>query len=71
MHEQGILDNSLVKSLGIFTVGLFILLLVFLFYYSIKYCKCCGKIREMLYKKLFWSGPLRYVIVGYLNLLGE
>ena len=69
------MDDSLAKSLGVFAAGFVTILLVFLFYFSIKYCKCCGKccgkIKDMLHKKLFWSGPLRYVIVGYLSLLGD
>lgn len=70
-REQGIMDDDLLKSLGVFAISIFIILLVMLCYLLIKRFNCCSKIKAILYKKMFYSGPIRYVIVGYLKLLNE
>ena len=71
MREQGIEDDSIMKSLGVFAVSIALILLVFLIYFLIKRCKCCEKIKQMLYKKMCYSGPIRYIVVGYLKLLNQ
>ena len=65
------MDDSIMKSLGVFAISVIIILLVILIYLLIKRCSCCEKIRKLLSKKLFFSGPLRYVIVGYVKLLNQ
>ena len=40
--EQGIMDESALKSLGIFAVFFFIIIVIMIIYFSIKYCQCCG-----------------------------
>ena len=69
--NQGIEDNSLMKSLGIFAVSVGLILLIVLIYFLIKRFACCGKIRVMISKKIFYSGPIRYIIVGYLKLFNQ
>ena len=60
------------RNLGIFAVSIAILLIILLIYILIKKCGgFCTKVRNMIYKKLFYSGPIRYVIVGYLKLLNQ
>lgn len=71
MQQQGIMDNSLMKSLGVFALSIIIILLVILVYFLIKRFNCCSKISAILNKKMFYSGPLRYVVVGYLKLFNQ
>ena len=59
------------KSLGIFAVSVGLILLIVLIYILIRRFNCCGKIKIMIGKKIFYSGPIRYVIVGYLKLLNQ
>ena len=63
------MDDDLMKSLGVFAISIFIILLIMLIYLLIKKFNCCSKIKDILYKKMFYSGPIRYVVVGYLKLL--
>ena len=65
------MDDNLLKSLGVFAISIFIILFVMLIYLLIKRFNCCSKIKAILYKKMFYSGPIRYVIVGYLKLLSD
>lgn len=73
--SQGIEDTQLVKNLGVFAISFFLILLAFLFYFIIKKCggccKLCIKIREKVYKKLFYNGPFRYITEGYLKLFND
>lgn len=76
LQQQGIKDNSIMKSLGIFFVGVAIILIAILIYVLCKKfpAKCgsiCNKIKNLIQKKLFYSGPLRYVIVSYLKLQSQ
>ena len=75
MRQQGIEDTSLIKSLGVFFISICFIMLCFLLYYLIKKCarkcSCCGKARNFLQKKIFFNGPIRYVIVGYLKLMNQ
>ena len=63
------------KSLGIFAISIGIIILIVLLYFLISLCnktfRCCAKIKTMIAKKLFYSGPLRYLVVGYLKLLNQ
>ena len=65
----------MIKNLGVFAISFFIILLAFLFYFIIKKCggccKLCIKIREKVYKKLFYNGPFRYITEGYLKLFND
>lgn len=74
--KQGIEDSSLMKSLGVFAVSIALILCILLVYLLIKKCgTCCrnmfGKLRVIIGKKIFYSGPLRYVIVGYIKLFNQ
>ena len=69
MLEQGIEETFLIKSLGLFFVVLVMLLFIILIYFLLKLCNCCTKVRKYLQSKIFYSGPLRYVIVGYIRIL--
>lgn len=76
LQNQGIKDTSIMKSLGIFFVGVAIIVIAILIYVLCKKfpAKCgsvCNKIKTMIQKKLFYSGPLRYVIVSYLKLQNQ
>ena len=70
--EQGIEDTSLAKSLGVFAFSIGLILLLFLIYFITKKCgSFCQKIRVKIANKMFYSGPLRYVIVGFIKLLSR
>ena len=71
MLENGIMYDSVAKSLGVFALSIAIILLIFLIYLISKRFRCCEKIKAILRKKMFYSGPIRYVIVGYLKLLNQ
>ena len=59
----------MIKSLGVFAVSIVLILLIFLVYFLIKRFTCCQKIKTMVGKKMFYSGPIRYVVVGYLKII--
>lgn len=63
------------KNLGIFAVSVALIFLVVLLYFAIKWCarscSCCLRVKGLLAKKIFYNGPLRYVIVGYLKLFNQ
>ena len=63
------MDDDLMKSLGVFAISVTIIIIAMLFYFLIKRFNCCSKIKTIVYKKMFYSGPIRYVVVGYLKLL--
>ena len=65
------MDDSLMRSLGIFAISVVLILLLILIYFIMKSLKCCGKIKELLRKKMFYSGPIRYMIVSYLKQLNQ
>lgn len=61
-------------SLAIFAIVSAFVVLVILIYFLIKKCPCkkiCTKLQTTIKRKLFWSGPIRYIIVGYLKLLNQ
>ena len=72
MKNMGIQDSSLIKSLGFFTLGLLLLVLLVLVYFAFKASKnpksLISKMREKLERKLFYSSFLRYMIVSNLEL---
>lgn len=73
LFDQGIEDSSLVKSLGIFAISLIFIAALFFIYFIFKKCASycgglCAKLKTLIYKKLFYSGPIRYVIIGYIRL---
>ena len=69
---MGVQDSSLFKSLGVFFVVLFGLVLLVVIYLLVKAAKTktgiAHKIRLKLEKKLFYSSFLRYMIVSNLKL---
>ena len=73
LRQQGIKDDNAIKNLGIFAIVVALLLLVAGLICLIRLCcgkfKCCRKIGNLLQKKVFYSGPIRYIIVGYLKLM--
>lgn len=73
MRQQGIEDDSIMKSLGIFAIGVACIVLLVLLFFLIRMCAaklaCCKKAKEVLAKKIFYNGPIRYIIVSYLKLL--
>ena len=75
LRGQGIEDDSIMKSLGIIAFSLAILIFIFPIYLLISLCnrrfRCFEKIKTMIAKKLFYSGPLRYIVVGYLKLFNQ
>ena len=75
MVEQGIEDDSLMKSLGIIFISLIIIALIMIIYFLFKWCNkkynCGKKILDAIRKKVFYSAPIRYIIVGYLKLLNQ
>ena len=72
MKDMGVQDSSLFKSLGVFFVVLFGLVLLVVIYLLVKAAKTktgiVHKIRLKLEKKLFYSSFLRYMIVSNLKL---
>ena len=71
MREQGIKDNSLAKSLGVFALSVGIILLLVALFVLIRRFSCCTKVKDLLKKQLFYSGPIRYIIVSYLKLANQ
>ena len=75
MQEQGMESGSVAKNLGIIAVSVCLILLVVLFYFLITLCnrrfKLCQKLQVIIKKKMFYSGPMRYVIVSYLKLANQ
>ena len=75
MSDLGIENGSIIKSLGMFMIGISLILLISLFYYTIKSCKqkckCCNKLQSIVSKRLFYSGPLRVVVAGYLKFMNQ
>ena len=75
LRQQGIESNSTMKNLGIFAVSVGLIILLVLLYFLIKWCakkcNCCVKVKNILSKKIFYNGPIRYVIVGYLKLFNQ
>ena len=60
------------KSLGVFAISIVAILLILLIYIIIKKCGgFCNKIKTKIQDKLFYSGPIRYIIVGYIKLLNQ
>ena len=57
------------RNLGIFTVAIVFILIVFLVYLIIRRCgSCCTRVKTLFANKLFYSCPIRYVMVGYIKL---
>ena len=76
--EQGIVDDSLMRALGIFFIAVILVGTAVGIFFCLRACRgnnCCArmgeKIRNKLRQKLFYSGPIRYVIVGYLKLFNQ
>ena len=70
--EKDIPYSNIVMSLGIFGIGLGVLLLILLVYVVIKLMTFrfpfCGRVREKLRGKLFYSVWIRYMIESYLKM---
>ena len=60
------------QSLGVFGIVLILLLVLVAIYFMMFVCahkvSLFGKIRDLIYKKLFYNGFLRYMIVSNLKL---
>ena len=63
------------RNLGIFALGVGALVIVIILFFLIRLCcakiSCCKKLGTMVHKKIFFSGPIRYVVVGYLKLMNQ
>ena len=75
LSEQGIEDMDIMRSLGIFLITIAIIGIIILFYFIVRLAnkrfKLCTKLQEVIAKKMFFSGILRYIIVGYLKLFNQ
>ena len=75
LREQGIESTELINSLGIFAISLPFMALAVGLYFIIKACskqfKCCDRILHYIAGKIFYSSPIRYVILGQLKLFNQ
>ena len=63
------------KSLGIFFASIAVILLLVMIYNLIRLLyarfKIIAKLKAIIYKNIFYSGPLFYIVVGYLKLVNQ
>ena len=75
MVEQGFESTDLITSLGIFIISIPFMALAIGLYFIIKSCSkkfaCCSKILHYISGKIFYSSPIRYVILGLLKLFNQ
>ena len=70
LQNAGVTDIYLFKSLGIFTINLVLLMLILTIYLLLFTAKSrfILRVRNLIYKKLFYNGFLRYMLVSNLKL---